>query len=507
MNSNIIIKNVAFGCIYKIISIVIKFILRAVLIKGLGAELVGLNTVLTDWMSMLNLATLGIEVAIQFSLYEPIAKKDNQQKDRIIRSAQIVYRKIGLFILCAGLLLMPCLPYLIKDAIYKNVYVYGAYLISLIGVSASYLWCYKRIIIQAYEEVYIVNIIDIVCEIFFISLEIFAIIKFKSLYCFLALGSIKLICQHAIGSLVCDRRYGIYKTTERYKDKESEIVSDLKDVAPLKLANYIYGYTDNVLISKYVGLAAVTIYSNYMIIINALVGISTMIVNATKSSFGIQLNLSEDKSKTNQKLEQYIFLQYVLALVSALSFYGVIDSFICMWVGDTFLIKRDVLVLMAIEIFIRLIYQPLQMMFEATGSFKKDKWITIGSAILNIVISLILVNTIGLVGPVIGTLVTDFVIWFYRMKFVQWDYFQLSPAKCLRKWGMYILSFGVAFFIVRYFRKYIENMLSGLGFLIVGEIGIISVALLIVFLFFFRTDEFRYCRTKIKAIVGRAGRR
>ena len=114
MNQHKIAKNMLSGTVYKILSIIIKFILRFFLIKELGTDLVGLNAVIADWMSMLNIATLGIEIAIQFRLYKPIAAKDYDKVSFILRAAQIVYRKIGIIIFVSGIVLMVFILQLIR---------------------------------------------------------------------------------------------------------------------------------------------------------------------------------------------------------------------------------------------------------------------------------------------------------------------------------------------------------------------------------------------------------
>lgn len=501
MRTNKIVKNVFCGTAYKIISIIIKFVLRAVLIKGLGDELVGLNTVISDWMSMLNLATLGIEIAIQYSLYRPVAENNIDDVARITRSAQIVYRKIGLIIFVAGLVLMPCVPLLIKDTLYSNQYIWGAYFLSLIGVSASYLWCYKRIVIQAYEEVYIVNIIDMISEILFISLEMFVVYRFRSLYLFMLVGSLKLICQHGITSVLCDKRYGIKKQHERDRNEEKRMVSDLKDVAPLKIANYIYGYTDNVIISKFIGLASVTIYSNYMIIVNAVLGISTMVVNAVKATFGIQLNMQEKKENAYEKLELYIFFQYLFASVAALSFFVIVDTFIELWVGKQYVLVNIVLYMIVIEMFMRMLYQPLQMIFEATGRFKQDKWITLVTALINIVVSIILVHYVGMIGPIIGTMLTDIVIWFYRFRCVEIDFFQQNLYKSIKKWFVFVVTFSVEFILLIILREILKNYISGILYMIVAEIMTLLICLGVNIGFFRKSKEYAYLKMKVYEYV------
>lgn len=497
MNQHKIAKNMLSGTVYKILSIIIKFILRFFLIKELGTDLVGLNAVIADWMSMLNIATLGIEIAIQFRLYKPIAAKDYDKVSFILRAAQIVYRKIGIIIFVSGIVLMVFIPFLIKDSVFSTSYIYGAYLLSLLGVSASYLFCYKRILILAFEDVYVTNIIDICCEIIFITLEIIAISAFHNFYYFMGIGSLKLIVQHMLGSHICNKKYGIKTQARRFQQEEKIIVADMKDVAPLKIATYIYGYTDNILISKFVGLSSVALYSNYILIVNALLGVSTMLTNAVKATFGLRLNSSEEKEPVSDRLDDYIFFQYIFSIISTLSFYILIDFFISKWLGHQYIIHHIVLILIVTELFLRLIYQPLQMVFEATGSFKKEKEITFVSSLINITISIILVNLLGLAGPIIGTITTDIIILIYRVKCIENDYFKQPKIKSIVKWTSYICIFVILFFITIFVRTFLAKNFIDILQLILGELFVLLITFVIVILFYFKS---RPCQRSIQII-------
>lgn len=503
-----IIKNAFCGILHKFICLILKFVLRAYMIKCLGNELVGLDSVLLDWMSMLNVASLGIEVAIQYSLYNPIAHNDNDKIARIVRATQCVYKIISIIILVSGIILMPFINFMVKDRTYSNWYVFSAYLIMLFGVSGSYLWCYKRTILQAFEEVYIINIIDIITETIFTLLDIAALIIFKNLHVYILLYSVKAVCQHFLVAIVCDRRHAIKKLNFRYKDEEKNIVRDLKDVAPLKLANYVYGFTDNIIISKFLGLAAVTLYSNYMLIVNSLFSVSTILVNSTKASFGIKLSQETNKKNIQKNLDNYIFVQFVVAGISSILLSVIIKPFINIWLNKNYVISDLIMLVMAVELFTRSMYQPLQMVFEATGSFKQDKVITIAASIINIVISIILVFNIGMAGAVAGTLVTDLFVWVYRAKKVQLDILEQNTVKCILKWSVKVMSYLAAFTISYLVICRIDTIITSYYMQIFVN-GIVSTAIfaVIMFICFNNSDEWKYMINLAAAIRNKILRR
>lgn len=499
-----ILKNTFLGVFHKFLCLILKFVLRAYLIKYLGDELVGLNSVLLDWMSMLNLSSLGIEVAIQFSLYAPIANKNEYKIAQIVKATQFVYRIIGIFIFISGIILMPVMTLMLKDNTFDNWYIFGIYVIMLFGVSGSYFWCYKRAVLQAFEEVYIINFVDIITETLFTVLDIAVLIVFRNIYIYVFMYSAKLICQHYIVSVICDKRHKIIKLQNREREEEKRILSDLKDVAPLKIANYVYGFTDNMIISKFLGLTTVTLYSNYMLIINSLFSVSTILVNSTKASFGIKISQNMQCDNVKKSLDDYIFVQFIVASFSSIIFAMVIEPFISLWIGTSYIAPRGVMIAMSIELFCRSMYQPLQMVFEATGSFKQDKIITIAASVANILISIILVIKIGLIGAIVGTLFTDIFIWIYRANRVQILFLKQDVKDCIKKWSKIIIVYLTAFLISIVLVDFMKCKALSLYLQIIinAVIGSLIMAVTVI-LFFAKTEEFNYLLYIIKKFVKR----
>lgn len=92
-------------------------------------------------LSVLSFSELGIGAAITYELYKPIADKDSEK----IRSLMLFYKKayffIGSFILLAGLVLLPFLPYLMKETT-GLVNVRVIYVLFLVNNAASY-WLFR----------------------------------------------------------------------------------------------------------------------------------------------------------------------------------------------------------------------------------------------------------------------------------------------------------------------------------------------------------------------------
>lgn len=117
-------RNIIWGVIEKIITILLPFVTRTILIKVLGAEYLGLNSLFTSILQVLSISELGISTAIVFSMYKPIAEDDNESLCALLNLYRKVYTVIGTIILIAGLLIIPLLPKLIAGGNNTNVNIY-----------------------------------------------------------------------------------------------------------------------------------------------------------------------------------------------------------------------------------------------------------------------------------------------------------------------------------------------------------------------------------------------
>ena len=69
-------RNIIFGFLLNIYQIFVPFIIRTLMIYLLGMEYLGLNGLFSSVLSVLNLAELGVGVAMVYSMYKPIAVDD-----------------------------------------------------------------------------------------------------------------------------------------------------------------------------------------------------------------------------------------------------------------------------------------------------------------------------------------------------------------------------------------------------------------------------------------------
>ena len=119
------IRNIMFDGFFRVLNMLLPFIMRSVILYYLGVEYLGLNGLFRSILSFLNLAELGVGSAMVFSMYKPIAEDDTETICALMRLYRTFYRIIGLAIAVIGLLLTPFLPNLISGDIPPDMNLYS----------------------------------------------------------------------------------------------------------------------------------------------------------------------------------------------------------------------------------------------------------------------------------------------------------------------------------------------------------------------------------------------
>ena len=113
-------RNILFGIILKIYQIAVPFLMRTAMIYFMGVQYLGLNSLFTSVLQVLNLAELGVGSAMVYSMYKPIAEDDTKKICALMKLYRLYYRVIGFVIGGVGLVLTPFVPKLIKG---QNLFV------------------------------------------------------------------------------------------------------------------------------------------------------------------------------------------------------------------------------------------------------------------------------------------------------------------------------------------------------------------------------------------------
>ena len=205
-------RNLAFGSIQKVVNIIMPFITRTAMLYFLGAEYLGLNSLFTSVLQVLNLAELGVGSAMIFSMYKPIAEDDNETICALMRLYKIYYRIIGIVILIAGVCITPFISHLIKQDVPQNINIYVLYLLNLGSTVLSYwLFAYKNCLLYAHQRN---DIIDKTSTIVICTQQLvqwIVLFAFRNYYFYLLIVLIAQAAKNIINAIFVSKMYPQYE--------------------------------------------------------------------------------------------------------------------------------------------------------------------------------------------------------------------------------------------------------------------------------------------------------
>lgn len=401
------IRNIEAGLINKIITIVCPFILRTILINILGTEYLGLSSLFTSILQVLSLSEMGIGSAMVFSLYQPISEDDTNRIRELVSLYQVIYRRIGIFIFSAGLLVLPFLPYLIHGSIPADVNLYVLYLLYLANSSESYfLSAYKSTILSAHQRRDIISNIGLITHILLYVIQISCLIGFKKYYMYVIWLPIFTAVENMATAIYVNRHFKEYIIKVKYSKKDlSVLLTKVKDLFGHKLSQVVTNSVDTIVISSFLGLQMVTLYNNYFYLMSAVAGILDILYQGVLAGIGNSL-FSESKKKNKKDFLKFTIINSWIIGWCSICFLCLYQPMMKIWMGDELMLSFNTVVLMSIYFYVWKIRQTVLIYKDAAGMWDIDRGRPYIEIAVNLIVNIILVQLIGINGIVISTIIS-----------------------------------------------------------------------------------------------------
>ena len=502
-------RNTVYGLLYFILNLVFSFVNRSALIYVLSESYLGLNSLFTNVLSVLSVAELGFGTVLVYNMYKPIAERDEVKVAALLRAYKLIYICVGLVVSAVGLILMPFLPYLIKDdtaGLGVNIYVLFA--IYLINTVIGYFFSYKRSLIFAHQR----NDIENKSKIAYLStlniLQIIVLFATKNYTLYVAVMPIATAVDCAIIYFASSKLYKYPKGGKLDAATKKDIKKNVMAMLCHKIGSIIVFGTDSILISAFLGLAILGKYSNYMMIISALTSMLTVFVTAMQASVGD--SVARRSPEENYELFKKIF--FAIAWLNGLFTICCIclfQHFMTEWsriVGKDQLLDFLCMFLLAASFFFTTSRRAVGLFKDVKGLFIQDAYKPIVESIINIVMSILLCRYIGLAGIILGTILSSaaFAIWVETYVLYK-HYFKRNFMLYFARYGINLLIFGAVGTAVYFLCSIMPA--SGIGWFIVKAAVCLVVINLLFALIFCRTAEFRYFRALAYQLFSRLTRR
>lgn len=494
------IINAAVSICSQVLVLLVTLISRRIIIVYINSNLLGYEGLFKDLLLFLSFADLGIGQAIIFNLYKAVAEDNQDEIDNLMIIYKNMYMIMCVIIFALGLFMIPLLKYICKGTDISETYMYAIYIVQLLTVISTYLLAYKRVrFVTEQKEYYCIQIetgVNILAQIF----KLLVLYILQNYIFYLLVTLIQNIITNILISYKHNKMFGKIpvKKVGLFEIKKRNLYSEMKNVTLHKVALYIYNGTDNILISSFLGVAKVTYLTNYTMVVNQVNTIFDSLFKPITASIG-DLVYRENSEQSKDVLWGLDVLFYFLATFIAISVYVVQEPFIMLWVGEEYILPKSFLILMVINLYIGIGHRVFAYYRNTLGNYEMDRKYMLLSAAVNLVLSILLINKLGLTGVMLGTVVGHICIWYGRCYCIFKEYLKCSSKKYvvrqIMQFILFIFEFGCVVKIASYIPPSILGMFGRVGVTLFVTLGINLLA-------FYKTHYIMIIKRYIKQTIG-----
>ena len=424
------ILNVTVSIGFKLLLTVLGLLVKRTLIQHCGNDVNGLNALYLSIIGVLAVAELGIGSAITFCMYKPIVDGAMDEVAGLYRLFLKAYRIIGGIIFGAGLLLAPFIQNFAKDYAELNVNFSLTFLIMLISVVMSYMFSAKTSLINAYKNNYITTTISSCGMVLQYVLQITVLACTKSFQGYLLCRIVAIAVQWVITEIVTKRKYHavlVHHSPRIEPETRQKLSRSIRAMFMHNIGRVLVNTIDSLVISIFIGVVVLGKYSNYQTILSSVTHIIALVFSSLTSVLG-HLYVQKKPEVVEKYCRVFHTLNFCIGTIFYLGFFAVADQLVELLFDRELVVAREISFVIALNGFVQFMRNSVLTFRNATGVFYNDRWKPLVEGVVNMVLSVLLVKSIGVIGVLVATIMTTLLICHVIEPFVLYKYaFNMSP--------------------------------------------------------------------------------
>lgn len=283
------------------------------------------------------------------------------------------------------------------------------------------------------------------------------------------------------------------------KEEQASIFANVKALFLYKFGSVVLNGTDNIIISAIIGIAAVGLNSNYVLIISALTALVGQIMNGVTASVG-NLNAVGTKEAKERAFDKVFFVSAWMCGFCAVGLYLFLNKLIVLWIGEAFVFSDLVVFAIVLHFYVNSVHSTASTYRVTMGLFVQGRWAALAAALLNVVMSLLLGKLYGLAGIFFATSIARFfTIGIVDPTLVYRKGFNKSPVPYYTRYFSFLGLFVGLYFLTEQAISFIP-WVGVVGFTV--EVVVASIVFNAVMLVLFRKNSnFREIKNSILNIT------
>ena len=396
-----VIKNVLFGFGGQAIAIFVGIIVPRMIMTGYGSDMNGILSTLGQIFTYLSLLGAGVNQSSKNALYSPVKSNERDKISEVISVTQGYFNRITAYYGICVLLISAVEPFLLKTTIPR----FDVFLIILLEGVASVI---SIRFIESYNALlavdgrgYFISAVSLINKLAVYLIKIVFVLMGVNIILLQVGGVILALLRVAVYKNYINRHYSwltIRKADrlEQLKDRNSFFIT--------QIAWTVFSSTDMILLSMLLDTKLSSVYTVYNMIFANL----ALLLNEVY--FNVSFLLGRTYSESRKEYEKY-HDAFASVFLGAMTIMMCISVILCIpfvklytkGINDANYIYQSLPVLFAI---VQLLswsrYVPGNLTGLA-GYARQTSYISVAEAVVNIVVSLILIHFLGIVGVLIGT--------------------------------------------------------------------------------------------------------
>ena len=401
LRNKITLLNILTSEILQIVTIISGFIIPKIILTNFGSEVNGLISSIHQFLGYMSLVEGGINGVVMASLYKPLRENDDDKISSIVKTTQKFYNKISLVFIIYSVGLAVVYPLMVNT---NFTFGYVSTMVLVLGLSLLIQYNLSltlRTFLLANKQGYVVYLTGSLITV--LNMVIFYIVSVYYPNIHKLISSILFIIQPII--------YRKYVKTEYLTNKnaviDNKLLKNRWDGFAVSLARFIHNNTDIIVLTIFTNLKIVSVYSVYALVTKGLSSLIRSVATSAAPAIGHSY-ASGDLEELNKKFDFYenlmLFITHYFYIIGFL----LITPFVIIYTKNITDINYNQPLfgyLLIVSEIIVCLQEPYINLAYSANKYKDLKLCSYTEAIINIVLSVILVSKFGLIGVVIGTIV------------------------------------------------------------------------------------------------------
>lgn len=394
--------NIVFSLASQAIAVICGLIVPRILIGTYGSEVYGATASIAQFLGYISLLEAGIGGVARSAFYKPLADNDQHQISVVLHEIKRFFRIIGL-IFAIYVIVLACIY---KDIAHVECLdnLTTAMLVVVISISTFMQYFFgisNMVLLQAAQKAYITKILSMITLVLN-TVATVILVQFKCSIVVVKFVSSIVFCVKPLALFFfVQRDFQIEKRVQRNPKVLEQKWSGMSQ----HLAFFLHSNTDVAVLTLFDKLTTVSVYSVYHMVVSEIQNLTGSFSSGMEAVFGDMLAKKEN-NLLQRTFSYYETLISTIAIVLFSTTATMIIPFVRLYtanIADVNYIRPGFSILLVIASLLYCLRMPYHSIIIAAGHFKQTQFAAYGEALINIVVSILLVIRFGLIGVAIGT--------------------------------------------------------------------------------------------------------